>query len=249
MNEIVKNVGSFLTKNRRIIVTGGTIISFGVTMVSAVVDSRKADLTIAKLKENGKEPDKKELAKVYAKSYWKTAVLFSFTVAMVACNSYFDAKEITGLASAYALTEKKLVDFKEATTAIVGEKKTDEIEKEVTKKNLSKAVASNNAIINTGNGTTLFFDDWSGRLFYSDIEKVRRAVNDLNQDMFDDGYVSADDLYWRLGLPQSGMGTHMGWCMDASKKFNVSFGSMLTENDEPCVTIHFSEPPYYNFDS
>ena len=249
MKEIVKNVGSFLTKHRRLIATGGAIIGFGVTMISAVIDSRKADLTIAELKEGGKEPDKKELAKIYVESYWKTAVLFSFSVAMVACNSYFDAKEITGLASAYALTEKKLIDFKEATTAIVGEKKTDEIEKEVTKKNLSKAVASNNTIINTGNGTTLFFDDWSGRLFYSDIEKVRRAVNDLNQDMFDDGYVSADDLYWRLGLPQSGMGTHMGWCMDASKKFNVSFGSMLTENDEPCVTIHFSEPPYYNFDS
>lgn len=108
MNEIIMNVGKFLTNHRRAIFTGGSIIALGATVITAIAETKKAEVTVKEMTEKKENPVAKDYMKVYAKTYWKTAALFAFTIVLVSCNCYLDTKEITGLASACVISEKSL---------------------------------------------------------------------------------------------------------------------------------------------
>ena len=127
MNEFIMNVGKFLTNHRRAIFTGGSILSLGVTVATAIAETKKAEVAVKEMREKKEKPEAKDYVKVYAKSYWKTAALFVFTIVVVSCNCYLDTKEITGLASACVISEKKLVNFKKSANEIVGKEQTKEI--------------------------------------------------------------------------------------------------------------------------
>lgn len=250
IKQTLKTVGTFVSKNRRVISTIIIGASMAATVISAIKDAPKARLAIDDaVIDKGEDLTKGETVKVYAKAYWKTAALFIVTLALVAGNEYVESKNFTELATAYMISEKRLTEHKDAVLRVVGEKKAEEIEKDIIRTKMQQPVASNKTFINTGNGTTLFFDEWTGRYFYSDIEKVKRSINEVDRKLRYDDYVSADDFYWEIGLPPSGAGTNMGWSNTNTKEIDINLGSMLTEDDQPCITIKFREAPYYNFDT
>ena len=76
----------------------------------------------------------------------------------------------------------------------------------------------------TDKGNTLCFDSLSGRYFKSDIDKIKRAVNNLNRELTYDMYVSLNDFYDELDLDHTKIGDELGWNLDDGL-IDVYFGS------------------------
>ncbi|MBQ5562679.1 MAG: hypothetical protein IIT39_04770 [Clostridia bacterium] len=67
------------------------------------------------------------------------------------------------------------------------------------------------AIVTTGYGDTLCYETLSGRYFYSDIEKIRAAVNRANKIILEESYISLNEFYDELDLGHTGIGDSIGW--------------------------------------
>lgn len=95
-------------------------------------------------------------------------------------------------------------------------------------------------------GNVLCFDHYSGRYFNVDsIESVRSAINSLNETLYSDSFVSINDFYYEIGLGYVEFGDQMGWFVEEGS-IKLSLGSMLTEDNKPCVVVTFEVSPRYS---
>lgn len=143
------------------------------------------------------------------------AVLSAASIAAIIGSLKINNRRVAMFSAAYAIAEKNLDDWKAKTEELVGKGKTEKIQNEVDKKHADEALSVNGEVLNTGNGTELFLDDFSGQLFMSDTTSVKAAVNSFNSLLVDeasnhlfnricsDQYYEKDmcDLYDLLNLP------------------------------------------------
>lgn len=66
----------------------------------------------------------------------------------------------------------------------------------------------------TGNGNTLCFEDYSGRMFYSSKEAVEKAIAELNMHYHDEGRISLNAFYALLRIKKTTFGSEFGWKVD-----------------------------------
>ena len=66
----------------------------------------------------------------------------------------------------------------------------------------------------TGNGNTLCFEDYSGRMFYSSKEAVEKAISELNDHYHNQGGISLNAFYALLKIRKTTFGAEMGWKAD-----------------------------------
>lgn len=153
-----------------------------------------------------------------------------------------DVKKNAALAGLYTLTEETLQDYRKKVVERIGEKKEEEIHGEVMQEKLNRNPASNNQVIFSGKGETLFYDAYSGRYFKSDIETIRQIQNDLNQEMlFGFAWTPINNLYCSLGLGTIKMGEDIGWTPD--NLIDIKFDTMIADNNEPCIVINLNAEP------
>jgi len=63
----------------------------------------------------------------------------------------------------------------------------------------------------TGKGTTLCFDEFSGRMFYSCEKAVNEAVDALNERYIEGEFLTLNDLCHHLGISKTDFGEGYGW--------------------------------------
>ncbi len=77
------------------------------------------------------------------------------------------------------------------------------------------------------------------------METVRRAVNDVNEQIFQEMYASLNDFFNRIGIPASRVGSEVGWTTD--NKLEVRYSTQLV-GGRPCVVIDYHKEPIRKFD-
>lgn len=185
---------------------------------------------------------------------WKPYIPAAITgIASVACligaNSVH-VRRNAALATAYQLSTTALADYREKVVETIGEKKESQVRDKVFKKKMGENPVNNSTIIMTGKGNMLIYDSHSDRYFRSDIDKVKRAVLNLNERMINGNemYISLNDFYDEIGLKHTEVGDSIGWRIDKGK-IDVRYSAQLTEDEEPCIVIDHLMPPEYGFDS
>ena len=101
-------------------------------------------------------------------------------------------------------------------------------------------------MIVTGKGNTLCYDAFNSRYFYSDIDQIKRAINELNRRMLNEMYVSLNDFYDELNLKHSGNGYELGWKLDDGL-VEIDFSSQLSDDGRPCLVLEYLVAPRYDF--
>jgi 8-oxo-dGTP pyrophosphatase MutT (NUDIX family) len=98
-------------------------------------------------------------------------------------------------------------------------------------------------------GMKLFYDDFSGRIFESTIEKVQEAEYNINRDLSMEGYATLNQFYDYLGLVPIDGGDELGWSSGMNFDYYwqewIDFGHHKTTmgDDLECIMITmFSEP-------
>jgi len=244
-----KNVTKVLKKHSPEILTGIGIAGMVVAAVTAVKATPKA-LRLIDEKEikDGKRLNNAEVFKTVWKCYIPAAVTGVCSIGCIIGASSINARRNAALTAAYAISVSDLKTYKEKALEVVGDKKEQAIRDAVAKEKIAKDPVVNKEIIMTGSDETLCYDVLSGRYFMSDIEKIRRAVNEVNRNMRTEMCVSLNDFYYEIGLPEIRLGNYLGWNIEKGY-MEVMFSSDLAADGTPCLVVGYSSPPEYGYDS
>ena len=243
------NARVWTTKHSPEILTGVGIAGMLTTTVLAVKATPKA-LALIESKKEELATDKLTVFET-VKATWKPYVPAVITgAASVACligASSVSCRRNAALASAYQLSATALTEYKDKVVETIGEKKEQAIRDAIDKDHIEKNPVSKNNVIITEKGNTLCYDHISGRYFNSDIDRIKRAVNELNHRMMHDmfGYVSVNDLYDELDLGHILVGDDLGW--NVSELIEIDFGSQITDDGRPCIVLNYTVAPKRNY--
>lgn len=236
--EAVKRWG--LTNSPEILCGTGVLCMISAT-IFAVKATPKAE-KIIKCEESQLERPltKPEVVKKAWKCYIPTMLM---TIAGTSCmfaSSTISHRRNIALAATATVAEGMLNDYKEKTTELFGEKKATEVTDGIAKDIVATKPVNEEFVIQAG-GTHLCYDPLSGRYFRSDVENIRRAVNDLNKLSIDDFRATLNDFYYSLGIPTIDLGEHIGWNTD--RMLEMRFSSQVSSSGEPCLVLVYETMP------
>ena len=244
-----------LSKHSPEILIGMGITGMLTTTVLAVKATPKA-LSLIEQKKSELDVDKLtpvETIKTTWKCYIPAALSGTAAIACIIGSNSVHAKRYSALATAYKLSETAFSEYRDKVVETIGEKKERTVRDKVSKEQVENNPVHKTDIIFTGKGNTLCFDPLSHRYFYSDLEKIHRAVNKLNYEIntnpFDNG-VTVNDFYYEIGLPGTLTGETMGWDLRTGMIKIYPSAQMVEEGEEhegePCMVLNFENPPQYD---
>lgn len=248
LTKFIKNTKGFMRKHSPEILTGIGVTGMITTTVLAVKATPKALILL----ENAKNEKNEDLTVVETvKVAWKPYIPAVLTgVASVTCiigASTVSTKRNAALAAAYTLSEKTLLTYRDKVVETIGEKKEKEVREKIAQDEVDKHPISTSQVIITSKGTTLCKDSLSKRYFESDIDTIKRIVNNLNRNINNRDYVSLNEFYHELGLEGVPNGDRLGWNV-SDGLIDVDFDACITEDDRPCIVVEHLVPPKYDFD-
>ena len=259
VTKVFKNVGKYLSKRSPEILTGIGIAGMCTTVVLAVKATPKALKLIEeeeriKAAEMDSKQEKEPLTKLETvKVAWKPYIPAIVTgVASIGCligASSVNARRNAALYSAYKLSETALTEYKDKVVETIGEEKEKQVRDKIAKDKVEKNPATKTEIFVTGKGESLFYDPLSDRYFTSDIEAVKKVINQLNWDMQfgSEMYVSLSQLYDGLGLKHTKISDDIGWCIEDGL-IEPDFSAQISDDGRPCLVMDFLRVPKYDFD-
>ena len=247
LSNLFNSVSTFTNKHAPEILTGLGIVGMTTTTVLAVKATPKA-LRILEEKK-AKEPNisKVEIVKSCWKCYAPAVITGVVSTACLIGASSVSARRYVALTTAYKLSETALSDYREKVVDTIGEKKEQTIRDKVAADIIQKKPVSNSEVLISGNGDSLCFDPMSSRYFTSSIEKIHKAVNEINRQMLQDicGSASLNEFYDELNIPRTEVGDILGWNTD--NLLDIGISSHITDDGRPAVVIDYYTRPIYEF--
>lgn len=252
LSKAAKNVKATLQKNGPNIVTWLGIGGFVTTTVMAVKVTPKALDLMAEVKaKHEDDPDRKAFCKdvllKVAPVYIPAFIVGSLSIACVAGASSVNNKRNAALATAYTISETALKEYQDKVVETIGEKKEEAVRAAIAKDRVDRTPVVDREVILTGNGDSRCFDPLSSRYFDSDIETIRKAVNELNRRLLLEDYISLNDFYYELGLEPTDIGETVGWRSDRGL-VELSFHAIMDKKDKPCLALDYAIAPYHDYD-
>lgn len=252
VSKFAKSLRTTITKRSPEILTGIGIAGMLTTTVLAVRATPKA-LELLNTAEDSKfdnghgEPlTKIEVIKVAWKPYIPAIITGVLSTICIVSASSVNLRRNAAIATAYQISQTALTEYKEKVVETIGEKREQTVKDKIAKKNIDENPVSKNSVIITNKGNTLCYDITIGRYFKSDIEKIKKAVNEVNRRLVYDQYISLNDFYSELGLEHTELGDELGWNLDDGL-LELDFSSQLADDGTPCVVISYVVAPKYDY--
>lgn len=238
------DIKRFIKSNSSTIMIVGGIVTSLVGVGTAIYATPKAVKRVEKKKEE-LETDKLtpvETVKTVWDLYIPTVTSEFLCVTLLSCAITDNRKTAAALSSAYTMTERAFREYRDKVVETIGEKKEKEVRDEIARDH----VTANPPRLTEPtplNGDQLCKDGLSGRYFYSTVEKIKRAQNELNDQMIRsgiDGKASVNEFYYILGLDDIDGGDYIGWDYTSQGLLDLDFNVILTEQDIPCLVIDYT---------
>lgn len=215
---------------------------------------KKAPEIADKIEQEKERLDKDKLTPAEtAKLVWKDALpILAISGSSAGCiigAQSVNAKRNTALAAACTISETALSEYRSKAREVLGDKKEQVIRDAVARDTIERNPVSTSDAVKIGYADDLCFDVLSGRYFESNREKIRKAVNDVNERLLTEMYMSLNDLYWALdakGLEPNGLGTYLGWNI-SDGQIEPSFSTQLSDDGRPCLVLDFYVAPRHDY--
>lgn len=248
LTNIINNTKNFLSKHSPEILVGIGVTGMVTSTVLAVKATPKAMILLEQAKEEkGDVLTPIETVKAAWKPYIPAALLSVASISCIIGASAVNTKRNAALATAYAISERSLLTYRDKVIETIGEKKEKEIKEKIAQDEVDNKPVSNSQVIITSKGNTLCMDNITRRYFRSDLDKVKKVINELNRQMITQNYVSLNEFYYAVGMDGIKNGSLLGWNV-SDGLIELSYSTTLADNDEPCIVIDFETAPYYDFD-
>lgn len=247
--KLFNELTQFADKNSHHIFTGLAIAGVVTTTILAIKATPKAEVILENAKkekekgEYGEKEIRKETVKQLSINYLPTFIALAGTVTSMLFLDRTSSNKLKAAGMAAALATTKAKDLEKSMEELLSSKKVAEIKDGVAKRQLERKEDNkdNVTIVTNGDGV-MFLDEISGREFVSTPEKVRAAVNVINDRLNNEIWVDVNSLYWELGLKPIAIGQELVFHRDDGL-INLYFSSTLTEDDKPEVVINYGILP------
>lgn len=243
LKHLIKPASEYITKNSPRILTilaASGVFSTAVLAAKAtpeavrrVLDAQSEMTTVTTL----------DKARLMAPCYIPAAAMGVVTVACVIGAHSVHTRRTAAIASAYSITEKALVDYRNKVIESHGSESDASIIDAVAADEVNRHEPGQVVIL--GKGSILTYDTLSGRYFSSDAESIKAAVNALNSVIINEGFASQNDFYRHLGLAALPTGEDIGW--SSSTLLDIRITSMLNEENTPCLALSYLVAPKANY--
>lgn len=201
-----------------------------------------------------KESSEKELSKadkglIYTKAYLPTVLLGGATLLCIFGSNKLSKQKLAAVSAAYLLSEQKFSEYKETAQDLLGTKTSTAVQDEIVQRHIDNNPPNDgNTIKTTVDGplhTSLWYDETSGRYFYSNIEYIRKAELAGQRLVDEEGFCSVNDIYAQLGIPEIPLGDNNGWLQNDSHNVRVHIrtGAALMGPDIPVGTMVMETKP------
>lgn len=249
LTTLIKGAKKVVSKHSPEILTGIGIAGMITSTVLAVKATPKA---IELIHDEKCDKDVEELTPIETvKAAWKPYVpAIVLTAASVTCligASSVSVRRNAALATAYKLSETAFAEYSDKVVETIGEKKEQSVKDKVAEEQIKKHPVSASEVVVTGKGKSLCFDPYSGRYFDGDLETIRRAANDLNEQMLNSitGYASLSDFYDEIGLPHTDISDDIGWNTANTIKLDIS--SHVADDGRPAIVVGHRNRAQYDY--
>ena len=187
--------------------------------------------------------ERKEKIKLVWKEYIPAAGVGVITIVCIVGANRIGMRRTAAMATALSLSERAIVEYKDKVVEKIGQNKEQAIRDEI----VQDRVRTNppGKIIHTGTGETLCYDAYTGRYFWSSMEALKKAENDVNFQVLHEDYASLSDFYHRIGLGPTSTSDDVGWTTD--KRLEVEYTTTLFEDRSPCLAINFLVTPVRSY--
>ena len=204
------------------------------------------------------EIPKKRKAIIFAKTMWPMLVSLGVTVACIIGSHRISAKRIALLSAAYSAATQKASEAAEKKAEEFIEKKMGKEAAEEYKQEVEKEKVDNNsvitnidkgAVIETGGGSDLFVDYYSGQVFRASKGYIEQVLENLYTSLKYDNEtcITYSDVMENLGLNSFGMGNYTGFIVD-DWPLRVTYSYGGTPDGQPCEIMRFVATPERLFD-
>lgn len=271
LKPVAANIGRLASQHITELSVGVGIAGMITAIFQTAHASKKAEAKLAEVQESRKrvymdevtqkwitgDPDpltSSEVLKIKAPYYIPVALTAAGSAACIIFGTHQSLKRNALLTTALTVSDQAFRDYKksveEQIKEIVPEEKIPEVKQKIQDKVAKKAVDASKTpapvAIANADGKLLCYERYSGRYFYSTMEDVKRACNDLNRQMRDDNYISLNEFYYEVGLEETALGHELGWHIDRGY-IDPTFGSTLTADNRLAMTVDFEIPPRTDF--
>lgn len=200
---------------------------------------------IQDLQELGHPLDSREKFELVWKLYIPPVATGTITIVSIVMANQVGTRRAAAVAAAYSLSEKAFTEYREKVLEKLGENKERAVRDELAQNRISKNPPVDREVVITGNGDVLCYEAYSGRYFQSNVEAIRKAENDINHTLLNDGYASLSDFYDKIGLPRTTASEEVGWKNDSL--IELRFSTSLSGDGRPCISIDYRVEPIRNY--
>lgn len=177
---------------------------------------------------------KKEMIKLVWPLYIPAVISGAATITCIIMATRIGSRRTAAIASAYSISEKAFMEYKDKVVEQIGPKKEQAIRDSIAQ----DRVTNNNPIIVSGSGSVLCYEMHTGRYFQSDIESLKKAMNEINAMMIRENEANLNDFYYLIGIPQTSSSSAIGWTSD--KLMDIHFSAVIAEDGRPCIAFDYN---------
>lgn len=171
------------------------------------------------------------------------------TITCIILANRIGTRRAAAMAAAYTITEKAFTEYREKVVEHMGKQKEQKVRDEIAQEHTNRAMEKSPVII-TGTGESLCLDKWTGRMWPSTMETLKKAQNDLNYQILNEGFASLNEFYSKVGLDHIPTGEEVGWNSDKGL-MELSFSTTIAQDrdgaEKPCLVMEFYVEPLRGF--
>ena len=222
------------------------LIGFGLAgmLTSTVLAVKATPKALDILEQEDRELSKIDKVKLTWKCYAPAAIGYCASAACIIGANSVNSKRNAVLAGAYKVSEAALLEYRDKVIEVLGEDKEKEIRESVAKGHIAPKESE---VVIVGKGDTLCYDMFSGRYFKSDMSRIQKVLNEVNYRLTHENIISVNEFYIELGISTVDMGYEHGWNIEDGL-VDISFSSMITDDGQPCIVMHFDNYHKVQFD-
>lgn len=199
------------------------------------------------------EPTFKDDVKLVWKEFIPPVVVGSASIAAMIYANRISARRAAALAAAYKLSEKNFKEYEEKIKEKFGIKEEEKAKDEIAQERVDKNPLGDRPVIVTGNGEVMCYDIPSDRYFKSSMETIRRAENNVNQQVIHDGWLPLTEFYKAIGLKPTSYSEEVGWVQEYGEEeftlLEIDYSTTMTSDGQPCIAINYKVVPVREYKS
>lgn len=238
-------IGKLISENMPTLLTSVAVVGVVSTTILAVKATPMAYRDILDAESELGDITKLDKVRLTWHYYIPTAIMGAITITSIVGVNTVSSKRQAAIAGLYTITDKAFTEYKDKVAEVIGDKKEQEVKDEIAKDRMEKDPVTKGQVLITGLGEQLCYDYYSGRYFESDIETIRRAVNDINENILNDMYASLNEFYRKIGLEDIPHGDEVGWT--TSRKLDVEYSAQIATDGRPCICIGYGMEPMRDY--